>query len=65
MNNKCCRCGGTPAESTWDCCANGNKKLHLCQGCDMLLNLLAMEFCNVKNKEEKLWKYMASKVYGQ
>ena len=46
----CARCGA-PSVHQWQVCANGSRYLGICEGCDIDLNRLALDFMGVDNAE--------------
>ena len=57
---KCQRCGDQ-AESQWQCCANGNRWLPVCERCDIKLNIMALQFFKIKNRGPLLKQYIDGK----
>ena len=57
---KCQRCG-KQAESQWQCCANGNRWLPVCERCDIDLNGAVLRFFKIKNRGPLLAQYIESK----
>lgn len=55
----CVRCG-EPSEYQWQCCANGNRWLGLCEACDIALNNLVLKFFKFPNRRELMRRYRAS-----
>lgn len=53
---KCQRCGDK-AVFQWNCCANGNRWLPVCEACDIALNKMAMEFFRLPNRKQLLRRY--------
>jgi hypothetical protein len=47
---RCVRCGAQ-AERQWQCCANGNRWVPICWGCDVELNAYVLQFMRVDRNE--------------
>ncbi len=52
----CYRCE-LPAATQWQCCANGNRWLPLCRGCDVALNELALRFFRLPQGRKLIRQY--------
>ena len=53
---KCQRCS-RKALFQWNCCANGNRWVPVCEKCDIALNKAAMEFFRIPNRRALLKRY--------
>jgi hypothetical protein len=56
----CARCG-EPSSQQWQCCANDNRYLGVCDSCDVDLNRRVLRFFRFKNADELMKKYKTKK----
>jgi hypothetical protein len=56
---RCIRCG-VPAAYQWSACANGNRWVPLCEGCDIELNELALTFLRIPHAAALMRHYRES-----
>ena len=57
---KCQRCSSVP-EYQWQCCANGNRWLPVCERCDIDLNIMVLRFFKIKNRGPLLVQYIENR----
>lgn len=55
----CARCG-KPARFQWQCCANANRWLGVCEDCDIALNGLVIRFFRFDDAKQRLARYVDS-----
>lgn len=52
----CARCG-KPSKFQWQCCANDNRWLGVCERCDVELNALVLKFFRFKDVRRRVEEY--------
>ena len=57
MAGRCVRCRTRAASSTWDVCADGNRRRVICQRCDFALNRLVLRWMRDPQWRQKAERY--------
>lgn len=52
----CQRCGQR-AHAQWSICANGNRQVPICRGCDIELNRMVLEWVGADRVDERMAAY--------
>lgn len=59
---KCFRCG-SPAETQWNICADGNVFRAICRACDVALNEMVLRWMRFADWKAKMARYRKAKGF--